>query len=314
MAQYILRRLVLAIPVLIGVTLLTFILIRVIPGDVIDVKFGTNIRPEEKRELMAQLHLDQPLPVQYLRWLGGILRGDFGQSLRTNTPVADEFRRRVPVTSEMATLAMLFGASLGIAAGIVSATRQDRPLDFLARVLSMLGLAVPGFWLATLIIVLPAMWWGKVVPTGYISFVDDPVENIKRMLAPTVALGLALSAITMRLTRSSLLDVLRQDYVRVAWAKGMRERTVLLRHALRNALLPVVTVVGLQVSALLGGTVIMETIFVMPGLGRSTVDAIRFRGHTQLQINVLFIAGVYVLMNLLVDLLYGVLDPRIRRV
>lgn len=313
MGQYIIRRLVVAVPVLIGVTLLTFILIRVIPGDVVDVKFGTNIRPEEKQELLAQLNLDEPLAIQYLRWLGGILQGDFGQSLRTNTPVADEFRRRMPVTVELAVLAMLFGMTVGVLAGIISAIRQDKPLDYIARILSMVGLAIPGFWLATLIIVLPAIWWGKAVPTGYTSFFDDPVANIQKMIAPAVALGLALSAITMRLTRSSLLDVLRQDYVRVAWAKGLRERTVLARHALRNALLPVITIIGLQVSALLGGTVIMETIFVMPGLGRSTVDAIRFRDYTQLQMNVLFIASVYIVMNLIVDLLYGVLDPRIKQ-
>jgi len=312
MARYLIRRLVLAIPVLIGVTVFTFVLIRVIPGDVVDVKFGTNIRPEEKQALLKQLHLDEPFAQQYVRWLGGVLRGDFGASLRTNTPVADEFRRRVPVTVELALLAMAFGLTVGVLAGIVSATRQDRPLDYVARLLSMLGLAIPGFWLATLVIVLPAIWWGKVIPTGYTSFFDSPIDNIEKMIAPAVTLGLALSAIVMRLMRSSLLDVLRQDYVRVAWAKGLRERTVISRHALRNAVIPVVTVAGLQVSALLGGTVIQETIFVMPGLGRSTVDAIRFRDYTQLQMNVLFIALVYVAMNLVVDLLYSVLDPRIR--
>ncbi len=313
MGRYVIRRLILAIPVLIGVTMLTFILIRVVPGDVVDVKFGTNIRPEEKEELLAQLGMNKSLAAQYVDWVGGVVRGDFGQSLRTNTPVADEFRRRVPVTIELALLAMVFGVTLGVLAGIVSATRQDGPLDYLARVLSMLGLAIPGFWLATLILVLPAIWWGVIPPTGYTPFTEDPVDNIQKMLLPAASLGLALSAITMRLMRSSLLDVLRQDYVRVAWAKGLKERTVLSRHALRNALIPVITVIGLQVSALLGGAVIQETIFVMPGLGRSTVDAIRFRDYTQLQINVLFIATVYVVVNLAVDLLYSMVDPRIKQ-
>jgi peptide/nickel transport system permease protein len=312
MQTYLVRRLVLAVPVLVGVTLLTFILIRVIPGDVVDVKFGTQIRPEQRRELLAQLHLDEPLLVQYGRWMGGVLRGDFGRSLRSNVPVADEFRRRVPVTAELAVLALGISVTIGVVTGVVAATRQDTFLDYLVRLASMLGLSIPGFWLATLVIVLPALWWGVVPPTGFTPLLDDPLDNLKRMFFPALTLGLALCAITMRLMRSSLIEVLRQDYVRVAWSKGLRERTVLGRHALRNALIPVVTVIGLQFSALLGGTVIQETIFVMPGLGRSTVDAIVFRDYPQLQLNVLFIATVYIVMNLLVDLAYSILDPRIR--
>ncbi|HWO93278.1 MAG TPA: ABC transporter permease, partial [Dehalococcoidia bacterium] len=257
-------------------------------------------------------NLDDPLPVQYLDWVGDIARGDFGESLLTTQDIGKEIRKRFPVTAELAVLAVLFSIVIGLPAGVIAAIRQDTPLDYVVRVLSILGLAVPGFWLASLIITLPAIWWQTGPPLGHTPFLDDPIENLKAYATPAILLGLAQGALLMRLTRSGLIEVMRQDYIRTAWSKGLRERVVILRHAMRNALIPVITVMGLQLTVLLGGTVIQEQIFLLPGLGFYLLQAISLRDYPVLQTVILLLTVIYVVVNLIVDLTYGYLDPRIR--
>jgi len=312
MQQYIIRRLLLMIPVLIGVSIATFVLIRIVPGDIAVLKCGRGCTPEQVDLIRKQLGTDKPIVTQYFEWIGGIFRGDMGKSLYTRQPVVDELKRRIPITMELAILALAVASAIAIPIGIVSAIRQDTPLDYAGRLFSIAGLAIPSFWIATLVFTLPAIWWKWVPPTRYKDLWDDPIHNLTQMIIPAAILGLGFSAIQMRLTRSAMLEVLRQDYIRTAWAKGLRERVVLVRHALKNALIPVITVMGIQLAALLGGTVIMEQIFVIPGLGRSTFLSVFNRDYPQLQANVMFLAVVYVTMNLLVDLAYGFLDPRIR--
>lgn len=312
MQQYIIRRLLLTIPVLIGVSIATFVLIRIVPGDIAVLKCGRQCPPEQLEVIRKQLGTDRPIVVQYFDWVGGIFRGDLGKSMYTRQPVMDELKRRIPITLELAILAIVASSVISLPIGIVSAIRQDTPLDYGGRLFSIMGLAIPSFWLGTLAITLPAIWWNWVPPLRYKDLWDDPAYNLRQMIVPAAILGLAFSAIQMRLIRSSMLEVLRQDYIRTAWAKGLRERVILVRHALRNAMIPVITVIGIQLAALLGGTVIMEQIFVIPGLGRSTFLSVFNRDYPQLQANVMFLATVYVMMNLLVDLAYGLLDPRIR--
>lgn len=312
MQQYIIRRLLLMIPVLVGISIATFVLIRIVPGDIAHLKCGRQCTPEQVAAIRKDLGTDKPIIVQYFTWIGGVLRGDMGNSLYTRTPVLDELKRRIPITTEMAVLAVITATIVGLPIGIVSAIRQDSPVDYAGRLFSILGLAIPSFWLGTLVITLPAIWWHWIPPTRYKDLWDDPMYNLTQMIIPATILGLAFSAILMRLTRSAMLEVLREDYIRTAWAKGLRERVVLVRHALKNAMIPVVTVAGLQFATLLGGTVIMEQIFTIPGLGRSTFLAVFNRDYTQLQANVLFLALIYLLANLVVDLTYAWFDPRIR--
>jgi len=263
-------------------------------------------------DLRAKLGLDRPIHVQYTAWLGRLARGDLGESLWTRRPVVEELARRLPVSLELGVLALVFAILLAVPVGILAAVRQDTLADYTARSLAILGLSMPGFWIATLVLLMPAIWWGWIPRRPFVELTRDPWAHVSNFLLPAAILGVASAAGIMRLTRAMLLEVLRQDYVRTAWAKGLRERTVVLKHSLKNALIPVVTVLGLQVSAILGGTVIFETIFGLPGMGRFLFDAINQRDYPVIQGVNLVIVSVVVALNLVVDALYALLDPRIR--
>jgi peptide/nickel transport system permease protein len=314
MLGYIARRLLLTIPVLWGVSLIVFIAIRMVPGDVILAKmqgeFST--KPEQIAQMRADLGLDVPGYVQYGRWISGVVRGDFGTSMNTFRPVLSEIVSRIGITAELAILSLFFGTLIAVPIGVLSAVFQDSWIDYLGRVLAMLALSVPSFVIATALILFPSLWWGYFPPLGLAPLTQRPLENLQQVLPATVALGAILAGQIMRLTRSSVLEVLRSDFVRTARAKGLRDVWVIWRHVLKASLIPVVTLIGSDFGRLLGGTVVIEAIFAFPGMGLLTLTSIQLRDYTQLQGNVLFIAAVFVLFNLLVDLLYGVLDPRIR--
>lgn len=323
MQRYILRRVLLMAPTIVGVTFALFMLIRFIPGDVIQQIAGESavITPEVRADIERRLGLDQPWYTQYWAWLFDALRGDFGESLRSGVPIGEELQHRLPVTFELTTLALMVSLLIALPVGILSAVRQDTWMDYVARSVAIGALAVPVFWLATLVIVLPSVWWKVAPPLKYVDLWDDPWQNLQIMLfpygkfipvGPAVLLGVGLSGTVMRLTRAQMLEVLRQDYIRTAWAKGLRERTVITRHAMKNALIPVVTVVGLQLPFLIGGAVIIESIFSIPGTGRYLLSAIQGLDYTVVQGVVLIIAIAVVVSNLLVDLTYAYLDPRIR--
>jgi peptide/nickel transport system permease protein len=263
-------------------------------------------------ELREKLGLNRPIYAQYFEWVGRVLQGDLGESLWTKRPVAEEIGRRLPITLELALLASLVAVAISLPIGVISATRQDTLRDYLARSAAILGLSMPGFWLATLVIVLPAIWWGWRPLSGFVEFATDPVGHVTQLLLPALILGIASAAALMRLTRGMLLEVLRQDYVRTAWAKGLRERIIVLKHSLRNAVIPVVTVLGIQIAQIIGGTVIIEQIFGIPGMSRFLFDAINQRDYPVIQGVNLIVVSFVVLMNLTVDALYAVLDPRIR--
>jgi peptide/nickel transport system permease protein len=312
--NYILQRIVLGIPALLGATIIVFMLVRLQPGDVVIARLSESPRftQADVSALRQRLGLDKPLLQQYGVWLGRLVRGDFGRSLWSDLPIAPRIVRALGISLELALLASFLAVLIGITTGAISALTQDTPLDYLARSISITALSVPSFWVATLLIVFPAIWWGYLPPLLYHPFTDDPGANLKQMAYPSLALALPLSAGIMRLTRSSVLEVLRDDYVRTAWAKGLQRRQVVLRHVLPNALIPVITLTGTQISALIGGTVIIETIFNLPGMGRLAYEATQLRDYTTLQAAVVVFAIASVITNLVVDVLYVVLDPRIR--
>jgi peptide/nickel transport system permease protein len=310
--RYLARRLLVAIPSLLIASLVVFALPRLIPGDVVALMLEEKAYARDLAELRAKLGLDRPLHIQYVEWLGRVLRGDLGESLWTKRPVVEEVARRLPVTLELSLLATLFAVLIAVPVGVVSATRQDTLRDYAARSTAILGLSIPSFWLATLVIVLPAIWWGWRPGRGFVEFSQAPLANLGSLLLPAFILGLASAAALMRLIRGMLLEVLRQDYVRTAWAKGLREGVVVLKHSLRNAIIPVVTVLGIQIAQVLGGTVIVETIFGLPGLSRFLFDAISQRDYPVIQGINLVVVSLIVLINLVVDTVYALLDPRIR--
>ena len=314
-SAYLVRRLLALIPTLLFASMIVFATVRMIPGDVIDMMLSQNDIGADKLsrdQLIAALGLDKPMPLQYLHWVGALLRGDMGNSLWHSTPVLDEVLARLPVTFELGALAMAVGLLLALPIGVYSAMRQDTPGDLAARSFAILLLAVPSFWMGTMVMVFPSIWWGWSPEVNYVKFSEDPWQNLKQMIVPAVVLGTSLSAVTMRMTRTMMLEVLRQDYIRTAWAKGLRERLVVLRHALRNALIPVVTLIGLQAPLLIGGAVIIEQIFVLPGMGSLMLDAVNQRDYPVIT-GVFLVVGVAVmLINLIVDLSYGLLDPRVR--
>jgi peptide/nickel transport system permease protein len=315
MQAYVVRRLLALVPTLFFASVIVFVTVRMIPGDVIDLMLSQNDISAGKLsrdQLVSALGLDRPMWEQYLRWVGGVLRGDFGNSLWQNAPVGEFLFARLPVTFELGLLALIVALIVALPIGVYSAIRQDTAGDYFARSLSFLMLAVPAFWTGTMVMVLPSIWWGWSPEVKYVAFTEDPLQNLKQMIIPAVILGTALSAITMRLTRTQMLEVLRQDYIRTAWAKGLNARTVIVRHALRNALIPVVTLVGLQAPLLIGGAVIVEQIFVIPGMGLLLLDAVNQRDYPIIT-GVFLIVGVAVMfINLFVDLSYGLLDPRVR--
>lgn len=315
MIAYVAKRLIGAIPTLIGVSLLTFLFIRLIPGDAIAARLGTSqaLTPEQLASLRAYLGLDQPLPQQYWTWLTSLLHGDLGYSIRTGRPVLVEIAQRLPATLELALAAAVIAVAVGLPLGIVSALRPRSRLDLAVRVAGLIGLSLPNFWLGTLLIVLFSLHLRWMPNTGgYVDFAQDPLANLQFLIFPAVTLGLALAAATMRMTRSAMLDVLGADYVRTARAKGLASNVVLRRHALKNALIVVVTLLGIQVGQLLGGAVVVEEIFSVPGVGRMLLNAILQRDYALVQGTVLAVALLFVALNIIVDLLYGYLDPRIR--
>lgn len=314
MLQYILRRLALLIPVLLGVSLVVFTLIRLIPGDATLLAIGvdTRITPEQRELVRKAYGLDQPPPVQYLRWLEHVVQGDLGTSLRTKRSVNEELRLRLPVTIELAALAALLGTIPALAVGVLAAVKRNSRLDYAATILTLVGISVPNFLLATVLILVFSVWLRWFPPIGYVEIERDLVGNLRTMFLPALSLSLPLAAVLMRNTRSAVLEVLSQDHVRVARAKGLMERRVLSRHVILNAALPILTVAGIQIAALLGGTVIIETIFSLPGVGRYVYEAISNRDYPVVQGVTLVIAALFVVVSVVVDILYAVLDPRLR--
>jgi peptide/nickel transport system permease protein len=313
--RYLALRLLSGIPTLIGVSVLTFLFIRLIPGDAIAARLGTStaLSPDQLASLRAYFGLDQPLPVQYLNWVGSLARGDAGYSIRTGRPVLVEIAERLPATLELAAAATLIAIAIGIPLGLLSALRPRSGIDVAARIGGLVGLSLPSFWLGTLIIVLFSLYLRWLPNTGgYVDFARDPLANLGLIMFPALTLGVGLAAATMRMTRSAMLDVLVMDHVRTAAAKGLAGSLIVRRHVLRNGLIVVVTLLGVQVGQLLGGAVVVEEIFSIPGVGRMLLTAIVQRDYALVQGGVLAIAILFVLVNIVVDLLYGYLDPRIR--
>jgi peptide/nickel transport system permease protein len=314
MGRYLVVRLYSMALTLLGLTVLVFLMLRLIPGTVVEQMIGADavVSPAMVAELRRFFGLDQPWYVQYARWLGHLAQGDLGTSWRTGKPVLALIGERLPVTLELTGLAVAFALVLGIAAGIVSATRRDRAIDNVTRVGTLLGLSVPVFWQGTMLILFFSLYLRWMPPVVWVDLVADPGRNLTIMLLPAICLGTASAANIARTTRACLLDVLRSEYVRTATAKGLARRAVVLKHALKNALIPVVTVAGLQVGILLGGTVVVEEVFTLPGVGRLVLWSIYQRDYPLTQGTILFVAVMFMAINLAVDLLYGYLDPRIR--
>ncbi|MGE5595268.1 MAG: ABC transporter permease [Hyphomicrobiales bacterium] len=313
MSQYVAKRLIFSALVLLIISIVVFSAVRMVPGNVCAIVLATNDVDEQQcNAINEELGLDEPVVTQYLKWMGGIVTGDWGQTLISKRDVWTEIRERIPLTVELTLLSTVFALALALPMGVISAVRQDSWIDYLLRFLSIGWLSIPSFWLGTMLIVLPATWWGYSPPVGYVDFWDNPLKNLEQVYLPAIALGVGLSASLARITRSAMLEVLRQDYVRTARAKGLSEQLVVIRHGLKNAMIPVVTLFGLQFGVLLGGTVVLESIFTLPGLGTLTLQAITIKDYTQIQGLVLFFGAILVLINLLVDLSYAWFDPRIR--
>jgi peptide/nickel transport system permease protein len=314
MKTYLLRRIAIAVLTLLGMSVVIFGLLRLAPGDIVDILFAAAgyIDDKQKQAILQELGMDRPYWVQYLDWLRQIVTGDLGKSYRYEVPAWQLIKPLLPVTLELAGLAIVISVLLGVPTGVISAVRQDSGLDYLLRVLSLAGLSMPSFWLAMVIILACVAWFGWIPPVSYVG----PTENFRlhalQFLLPALAVGYRSSALIMRITRSALLEVLREDYVRTAQAKGQSPRVVVWRHALQNAMLPVVTVIGIEFAFMIGGLVVTESVFNLPGVARFLVEAIQWRDYPMVQNIVMFIAIVVILANLAVDMLYGVLDPRVR--
>ena len=313
MSQYIIKRLLSSIPVLFILSVLIFAGVRVIPGDVCRIVLQSPEVDQAQCDLLYhKLGFDKPAVEQYFSWIGKVLQGDFGTSIISQRSVWDQIQGRLSVTIELALLSIIFSVGVGIPAGVYSALHQDKISDYTLRLLTIGWLSMPGFWVATLLVTFPAKWWGYAPPVTYQSFFEDPLSNLEKLFLPAFALSLTLAGSLARITRSTMLEIMRQDYVRTARAKGLNERTVLSRHALKNAMLPVITLLGLQLGTLLGGTVVLESIYALPGLGTLLLSSVTLKDFPQVQGIVLFFAIVVVLLNLVVDLSYGWFDPRVR--
>jgi peptide/nickel transport system permease protein len=312
--SYLLQRLLTAVLTLFGMSVLIFVLLRVVPGDIVDIIFSSAgfVNPAAKAELAREMGLDRPVAIQYVRWLEDVAQGDLGKSYRYDVPAWKVVKPRIPVTVELAVLAILIAVALGVFTGVVSAARQDSALDYALRFFSLAGLSMPSFWLGMMIILALVSWAGWVPAMTYISPFQDLRAHILQFIFPALAVGYRGSALIMRITRSAMLEVMREDYIRTARAKGLRERPVIFGHALANAMLPIVTVIGFEFAFMIGGLVVTETVFNLPGVARYLVDAILWRDYPVAQNLVMLIAVAVVAVNLCVDLLYGYLDPRIR--
>ena len=318
MRAYLIRRVLLLIPTLFLLTAFVFLSVRFIPGDVIDVMSERSMRAggaQLDREAMEKLlGLDQPVHMQYADWIGGmVLHGTFGTSLHGRTYSIEQIiARRLPITMELGLLALVIALAIALPVGVYSAMRQDTAADYVGRSAAIIGLATPNFWLGMLVIVFPSIWWQWQPPLEHVSFADAPLRNLGFFIIPAAIVGTAMAASTMRMTRTMMLEVLRQDYVRTAWSKGLRERVVVVRHAIKNAFIPVATLIGLELPILIGGSVIIENVFNIPGLGRLAVEALNLRDYpTVSAVNLLFAIGVMA-VNLAIDLIYPYLDPRVR--
>ena len=332
MRAYVIRRLLLVIPTLLILSMLVFLLVRFIPGDVID-KMQDMMDPGggpmviDREEMERWLGLDVPVHVQYGRWIGvlptpdwvtgeshfkGLLQGSLGTSLFAQWAVEERIISRLPVSLELGVLAIVIGLLIALPVGVYSAMRQDTAADYVGRTAAIIGMATPNFWLALMVMVFPAIWWGWSPPIQWVPFTEDPLGNLRMLLIPAVILGTAMAAGTMRMTRTMMLEVLRQDYIRTAWSKGLKERVVIMRHAVKNALIPIVTLIGMSLPLLIGGSVIIENIFNLPGLGRLMLNALADRDYPVVSgVNLVF-ATVVIGVNLIIDLLYPFLDPRVR--
>ena len=316
MKAYIIRLLLLIIPTLFILSVLVFLSVRFIPGDIVDTMVASNLSPMfgvDHEVVLHALGLDVPVYVQYGRWLRGIfLHGTLGNSLLGARTVEERILGRLPVTLELGFLAILIALLIALPVGIYSAIRQDTVADYVGRSIAIIGLATPNFWLALMVMIYPAIWWGWAPPMRLVPFTEDPLGNLEVFLIPSLILGTAMAAATMRMTRTMMLEVLRQDYIRTAWSKGLKERVVIMRHAIKNALIPVVSLIGLQLPILVGGAVIMENIFNLPGLGRLLLTALSDRDYPVVSGINLFFATAVMGINLMIDLLYPYLDPRVR--
>ena len=313
MGGYILKRVLVAIPTLIGISVLIFMMVRLLPGDILAVLGGADIGadPEQMERAREQLGLNGSYPDQYWRWVSGIAHGDFGFSLRNTQPVSEVLLNALPITFELVILGLLIATVIGIPLGVLSAVKRDSKHDYAARVGGLIGVSIPNFWLATLLLLFTSRVFGWVPPLTYVPIYEDPIANLSQFILPAIAISVFTLAIVMRMVRATMLEVLGQDYVRTARAKGVKQKVVVYRHALRNALIPVVTVVGFEVGILMGGSAIVEIIFGLPGIGNTLINAIFNRDYPVVQGATMMLAFIFIFANLLVDLLYGVLDPRI---
>lgn len=313
MRDYVIRRIVVMIPVLFIVSVITFALLYILPGDPVIAMLGENVGDEETyNNLRRQMGLDRPVYVQYLSWLGDTLQGDLGRSNRTREPVTEILLRRAPISIYYGLAGMLIGITLGMTVAIISALRPGSKLDALGTIMAMTGVAIPNFWLALLLMYIFALTLGWLPPSGYVSPFDDVARSGKLLIMPAIVLGTGSAAVIMRQGRSALIEVMSQDYITTARARGLSERMVVIRHALKNAMIPVITILGLQVGNIVSGSVITETVFAVPGVGRTLVDAIFFRDFPVLQGTVLLLTLAVLIANLITDLTYGYVDPRIR--
>lgn len=315
MTRYVAKRLLQVVFVLFGVSVAVFLMLRLIPGDVVDVILGTEgtANSRQLEDLRRLFGLDQPLYRQYLSWVGGVLQGDLGNSIRTGRPILPDITRRLPVTFQLTAMAMTLSLLFALPLGIISALRPNSRVDDVVRILSLLGLSIPSFWIATMLILFISRYGQGILPTsGYVRLENGIFASFRSLFLPALALAAPNTAILARMTRSSMLEILRQEYVVTARAKGLRERSVIVRHALRNALIPVITVAGIQIGYLLGGAIIIEQVFALPGIGTLILNGIGQRDYPTVQAGVLFVATTFVLVNLIIDLSYALIDPRIR--
>lgn len=317
MNTYVIKRFTLFIPTLLLVTLMVFALMRLVPGDPAELLLmgfegDGQFSEQQLADLRAKLGTDRPLAIQYLDWIWGMLRGDFGVSMYFDTPISEDLAAKLPITLELSAFALLLAFVVAIPLGVLSAVRQDTIADYASRIIAIAGVAMPTFWIGILVVYFLVTWFDWLPPLGYANLWQDPWTNLQQMFFPAVALGFYNMALVARVTRSSMLEVFREDYIRTARSKGLRERAVIIRHALKNAFLPILTISGWQVGRLIAGTVVIETIFLVPGMGRLLVDSILHRDYTMIQSIVMVIAFMVLALNLVVDLLYAWLDPRIR--
>jgi peptide/nickel transport system permease protein len=310
---YVLRRILVAIPTLIGISIIIFLMVRLLPGDIIDVLLGSDqgATEEQREQAREQLGLTGSYAEQYWRWASAFVQGDFGFSYRNTQPVSEILTNALPITLELTILGLLIATVIGIPLGVLSAVKRDSTHDYLARVTGLIGVSIPSFWLATLLLLFTSRVFGWVPPLNYTPIYEDPIENLSQFILPAIAISVFTLAVVMRMVRATMLEVLGQDYVRTARAKGVKRKVVISRHALRNALIPVVTVIGFEVGILMGGSAIVEIIFGLPGIGNTLINAIFNRDYPVVQAATMMIAVIFIFANLVVDLLYGVLDPRI---